>query len=217
MKSDSQLQRDVIAELEWDPSLDHEAIGVSVAAGVVALNGYVKSYAEKLAAERAVQRVAGVRGIAEELKVRVASDPKTADHEIAKRILDIFSWNVLIPEERIQVKVENGWVTLSGSVTWNYQREEARKAAGVITGVKGISNNVAVSHQPTTADVRHRIEAAFDRQAELDAGAVTIAIEDNTVKLGGMVKSWRERQIAEDAAWAAPGVTRVEDHIGLAL
>lgn len=217
MKSDSQLQQDVMAELEWEPSVDHADIGVSVVDGVVTLNGYVKSYAEKVAAERAARRVSGVRALAEELKIRFASDPKTADHEIAKRILDSLSWNVMIPKDKIQVKVENGWVTLSGSVNWNYQRQEAKRAVSPISGVKGISNNITVSQQPTTADIRHRIETAFERQADLDAAGVTIAIDGNKVELGGKVRSWHERRVAEDAAWAAPGVTQVEDHIGLAF
>lgn len=217
MKSDSQLQQDVMEELEWEPSVDHADIGVSVTDGVVALNGYVKTYAEKVAAERAARRVAGVHAIAEELKVRFASDPKTADHEIASRILDVLSWNVLVPHERIQVKVENGWVTLSGNVSWNYQRDEARKAVSAISGIKGISNNIAVEHRPAVGDVRHRIEAAFRRQADLDAAGVTIAVDGNKVKLAGKVHSWHERKVAERAAWAAPGVTQVEDRIGLAF
>lgn len=217
MRSDSELQHDVMSELEWAPSIDPADIGVAVTDGVVVLNGYVKSYAEKIAAESAALRVAGVRAVADELKVRFASDPKTADHEIARRILDVFSWDELIPSDSIQVKVESGWVSLSGSVAWNYQREEAQKAAGRITGVKGISNNITISHLPTATDVRQRIKAAFARQADLDASSVTIDLDGNKIKLGGTVRSWHERRVAEDAAWAAPGVTQVEDHIGLAF
>lgn len=216
MKSDSELQQDVMSELEWDPRVDHADIGISVSDGVVTLNGYVRSYAEKQAAERAAQRVSGVKAIAEEIKVRNDFDATTADHEIAKRILDIFAWNVLIPQDKLGVKVEKGWVTLTGAVDWHFQAEEAKKAAGKISGVLGIMNRIEVRHRPTTGDIRKRIEAAFERQADLDAAGVTIALDGTKVKLSGKVKAWHERQVAERAAWAAPGVTLVEDHIVVA-
>lgn len=216
MKSDSQLQHDVMSELEWEPSVDHEDIGVSVTDGVVTLNGFVKNYAEKQGAERAARRVSRVKAIAQEIKVRFASAPKTADHEIARRILDVFTWSVLVPDDMIAVKVENGWVTLTGTVDWHFQTQEAEKVAGRINGVLGIINRLAVRHRPTASDIRKRIEDAFDRQADLDAAGVTIALDGNKVKLGGRVKAWHERQVAERAAWAAPGVTHVEDHIVVA-
>lgn len=216
-KTDSQLQHDVIAELEWEPSVDHAVIGVAVNDGVVTLSGFVKSYPEKMAAEKATRRVAGVKAIAEEIKVRFASDPKTADHEIAKRILDMFAWNVSIPEQQIKVKVEHGWVTLTGTVDWFYQSNEARKAAGRVTGVIGVSNLLEVKKLPAAFDIKDRITAAFKRQADLDAGSVTVVTDGGTVKLGGRVKAWNERGIAERAAWAAPGVTRVEDNIVVAF
>lgn len=216
MKSDSQLQRDVLDELEWEPSVDHADIGVAVVDGVVALNGYVKSYAEKLAAERAARRVGGVRAIAEELKVRLASDPKTADHEIAQRILTMFQWDVSVPDQRIQVKVEHGWVTLSGDVDWHYQSEEARRAASRIHGVIGVSNHLAVIQHVTTVDVRKRIRDALERQADFDAATVTIALDGGKVTLGGQVRTPYERRAAEQAAWSAPGVTQVDDRIAIA-
>lgn len=215
MKSDSQLQHDVMAELEWDPIVDHADVGVSVVDGVVALNGFVKSYAEKQAAERAVRRVSGVKALAEEIKIRYADQRKNPDHEIAKRILDVFEWSSLIPDERIGVKVENGWVTLSGSVNWHYQAEEAKKAAGKISGVVGIMNHIEVDRRPAASDVRNRIEDAFERQADLDAARITIALDGHKVTLGGRVNAWHERQVAERAAWGAPGVTQVEDHIAM--
>lgn len=216
-KTDSQLQHDVIAELEWEPSVDHADIGVAVNDGVVILSGFVKSYPEKMAAEKATRRVAGVKAIAEEIKVRFASDPKTADHEIAKRILDMFAWNVSIPDQQIKVKVEHGWVTLTGTVDWFYQSNEARKAAGRITGVIGVSNLLEVKKLPAAFDIKDRIMAAFRRQANLDAGSVTVVTDGGTVKLGGRVRAWNERGIAERAAWAAPGVTKVEDNIVVAF
>lgn len=216
MKTDSQLQHDVMAELEYEPSVDHADIGVAVNDGVVTLSGYVKSYPEKLAAEKAVRRVAGVKAIAEEIKVRFAADPKTADHEIAKRIVDMLAWNVSVPDDKIKVKVEHGWVTLTGAVDWFYQSEEARKVAGRIGGVTGVSNLIEVRKIPTTRDVKDRIISAFKRQADLDAASVTVTADGGKITLGGKVKAWHERQIAERAAWAAPGVTKVEDNIVIA-
>lgn len=213
MKTDSQLQRDVMDELEWDPSIDHADIGVAVVDGVVSLNGYVRSYAEKMAAERAARRVSGVKAIAEELHVRYASDAKTADHEIAKRILDMFRWNVIVPDEKLQVKVEHGWVTLSGETEWHYQSDEAVKIAAKVSGVTGVSNAIAIRNGPQASDVRKRIEDAFRRQANLDAATVTVTTAGGKVTLGGRVNGWFERRAAEQAAWAAPGVTQVEDHI----
>ncbi len=213
MKSDSQLQHDVLDELEWEPSIDQADIGVAVTDGVVTLSGFVKCYPQKMAAEKATRRVAGVKALAEEIKVRFASDPKTADHEIAKRILDMFSWNVSIPDDKIAVKVEHGWVTLSGTVDWYYQSDEARKVAGKVNGVVGVSNLIELHKLPTSGDVKDRIVAAFKRNADLDAASVTVFTDGGKVTLGGKVRAWNERQIAESAAWAAPGVTRVEDNI----
>ena len=157
-----------------------------------------------------------MRAIAEEIKVRLGSDPKTADDEIARRILDFFAWNVSIPDNAIKVKVEHGWVTLSGTVNWYYQSQEARMAAGRISGVTGVTNLIEVKTLPVPTDVKERIMAAFKRQANLDAASVTVATDGGKVKLGGRVRVWSERGIAERAAWAAPGVTRVEDNIVVA-
>lgn len=215
-KSDSQLQRDVLDELKWDPRVDHTQIGVTAKGGVVTLTGFVPAYAEKLAAEKAACRVVGVSALAEELEVRFASDPKTSDAEIAQRILDIFAWDVTIPDRTLSVKVEHGWVTLTGVVDWHYQREAARKAAGKIGGVKGISNLVEVKLHPSPEEVRERILAAFKRSSEVDANSINVTIEGNTVRLGGKVHAWSERQVAERAAWSAPGVANVVDNIILA-
>lgn len=215
-KTDGELQRDVMDELEWEPSVDHADIGVAVTDGVVTLSGFVKSYPEKIAAEKAARRVVGVRAIAEEIKVRFASEPKTSDTDIAKRILDTMAWSVSIPTDKVKVKVEHGWVTLSGTVDWDYQRKEAQRAAGRVTGVIGVSNLVDVRQHPTPSDVKDRIVSAFKRQADLDAASVTVMTDGGTVKLSGKVKAWAERGVAERAAWSAPGVTRVEDNITVA-
>lgn len=154
-RTDGQVQHDVIAELDWEPSVDHADIGVAVNDGVVTLSGYVKSYPEKMAAEKAARRVAGITAIAEEIKVRFASDPKTADHEIAKRIIDMFSWNVSIPHDKIKVKVEHGWVTLTGIVDWFYQSNEARKVAGKVSGcsASAICSRYAICRPAATSRI----------------------------------------------------------------
>lgn len=213
MKTDSELQRDVLDELKWDPKVDHSQIGVTATKGVVTLSGFVPTYAEKVAAEKAARRVEGVKAIAEEIEVRFASDPKTSDTEIAQRILDTFAWDVTIPHDKLSVKVERGWVTLTGRVDWHYQKDAAQKAAGKITGVKGISNLVEVQAQPSALDVKDRIMAAFKRSSVVDASTINVVVDGNTVKLGGRVHGWNERQVAEHAAWSAPGVSKVEDNI----
>jgi osmotically-inducible protein OsmY len=213
MKTDSQLQKDVMAELEWEPRVDHANIGVAANNGVITLSGYVASYASKLAAEEAARRVKGVRGLAEEIEVRFAGDAKTADPEIAKRIADMFDWSVTIPKGKINVKVEHGWVTLSGDVGYHFHRQAARDAASRIGGVKGVTNLIEVKKTPSPLDIRQRIMDAFQRSADLDASTITVVADGDTVKLSGKVHSGYERRIAERAAWAAPGVNRIEDNI----
>jgi osmotically-inducible protein OsmY len=213
MKTDSQLQKDVMAELEWEPRVDHANIGVAVQDGVVTLSGFVNSYASKLAAEQATRSVKGVRGLAEEIEVRFPSDAKTADPEIAKRIADMFDWSVNVPKDKISVKVEHGWVTLSGQVGYHYHRESARNLVSRINGVKGVSNLIEVKKAPSSFDVRERIVDALKRSADIDASTITVVTEGDTVKLGGKVHAGYERRVAERAAWAAPGVNRIEDNI----
>ncbi len=215
MRTDSQLQEDVMNELQWEPRVEHTNIGVAAKDGVITLSGFVGSYAEKIAAEKAARRVRGVRGLAEEIEIRLPSEAKTADPEIAKRIADMFDWSAQIPKGRIMVKVEKGWVTLSGLVDGHFQRKSAFDLASRISGVKGVSNLVEVRAVPSPYDVRERIIAAFKRNADLDAQTITVAAEGNTVKLGGKVHAWYEREIAERAAWAAPGVNRIEDNIAV--
>jgi osmotically-inducible protein OsmY len=215
MKTDSQLQQDVMDELQWEPRVDHANIGVAAKDGVITLSGFVSSYASKIAAEKAARRVKGVRGLAEEIEVRFASDPKTSDPEIAKRIADMFDWSVTIPKNKVQVKVEHGWVTLSGTVDYHFHRQSAKDLASRINGVKGVTNLVEVKTAPSPTDVKDRIVAAFKRNADLDASTITVVADGSTVRLGGKVHAWYERQIAERAAWAAPGVNRVEDNIAV--
>lgn len=213
MKTDSHLKRDVMDELGWDPSIDHARIGVTAKGGVVTLTGFVSNYSQKMAAEHAAERVQGVQGIVEELKVRFLFDPKTSDEEIARRMLDLFAWDVTIPNDKVMVKVEKGYVTLSGTLDWNYQKDAARKAAGRITGVLGVNNQIKIINAVAVGDVRERIMAAFKRSAMADASALGVTAHGSTVKLSGNVHGRHERQVAERTAWAAPGVFFVEDNI----
>lgn len=213
MRADSEIKRDVEAELLWEPSVDHAHIGVTVDDAVVTLDGHVRSFLEKIAAERAVRRVAGVRAIAEELAVRYPNDRKIADDQIAGRICDLFAWDALIPADRIQVKVEHGRVTLAGEVDWNFERDAARKAASRISGVMAVNNLVELRRVPTAKNVRDHIVAAFKRHADIDSKSITVVTDGGRVHLGGLVHAWRDREIAERAAWAAPGVSAIEDNI----
>jgi len=213
MKTDSQLQRDVMDELVWDPSIDHAHIGVAAKGGVVTLSGFVSNYAQKMTAEHAAERVQGVQGIAEELQVRFPFDPKTSDEEIARRVLDVFAWDVTIPKNKLTVKVEKGYVTLNGVLDWNYQKDAARKAAGKITGVSGVNNQIMLSDAAVAGDVRERIMAAFKRSATADASALRVTANGSTIELSGTVHGRHERQVAERTAWAAPGVFFVEDNL----
>jgi osmotically-inducible protein OsmY len=213
MKSDIQLQRDVMDELAWVPNVEHNNIGVAAKGGVITLTGFVANYAQKMAAEHAAAGVLGVQAIAEELKVHFPSDAKISDTDIAGRIVDLFSWNVSIPHDKVSVKVEHGWVTLGGTVEWNYQREAAHTAAGHTAGVLGIIDDISVRNSPSTTDVRERIMAAFKRSSDVDGSSIKVTADRGTVTLGGNVHGWHERGIAERAAWGAPGVQHVDDKI----
>lgn len=213
MKTDSQIQFDVMEELKWEPGVNHEKIGVSVTNGVVGLSGPVSSYAEKLLAEKTARRVKGVRALAEDLQVRYDWQPKTSDADIAKRVADIFEWDPLVPRDRINVTVEDGVVKLAGKVDWNYQRDLATEDTAKITGVVRIDNRIEVAPPVSIGDVRHRIEQAFERQADLEAEKIKVQAQGSKVTLTGNVSSWAKRNVAERAAWAAPGVTQIEDKL----
>jgi osmotically-inducible protein OsmY len=211
--SDKLLRQEIIDELDFDPAIQSAHIGVAVEDGVVTLTGHVSSYAEKIAAERAVQRVKGVKAIAEEIEIRYPNDKRTADDQIARRALDIISWDTAIPEDRITVKVQDGWVTLAGNVDWNFQKTDAERAVRRLSGVVGISNAISLRPRVAADDVKNRIEKALKRSAELDAHSIKVRAERGRVVLEGSVKAWHERDLAEKTAWAAPGVTSVEDRI----
>jgi osmotically-inducible protein OsmY len=213
---DKALRQNVVSELDFDPSIDAETIGVAVEGGVVTLTGHVGSYAEKIAAERAAQRVKGVRAIAQEIVVRYPEDKKTADDQIAERAVSIMSWDARIPAENVMVKVQQGWVTLSGEVNWHFQREAAESSVRRLSGVVGVTNEIRVTPSARPEDVRSRIIDALERNAELEADSINVLVHGDKVTLEGKVKAWYEREVAERAAWSVPGVAAVEDHLTLA-
>ena len=211
--SDLSLRKTILDELEWEPSIDPAHIGVAVDKGIVTLSGHVASYAEKLAAERAVKRVKGVSGIAEEISVRYPGAKQTADDQIAKRAHDLIGWQALVPAEKLQVKVEKGWLTLTGHVDWYYQKVEVERSVRKLSGVTGISNMIEIKPRVAVADVRQRIEEALKRNAEVEANKIRVNVEGGTVTLEGEVHDWNERQSIERTVWSAPGVLKVDDRI----
>jgi osmotically-inducible protein OsmY len=216
MKSDSGLKRDVENELKWEPSVNEAHIGVSVKDGIVTLSGHVPSYAEKYGAEKAAKRVYGVKAVADELDVKVPGSIKRTDEDIAQACVDALKANYSVPDEKIKVVVNNGWVTLEGEVEWQYQREAATNAVRYLTGMRGVSNDIKIKVRVTPKDVKDQIEAAFKRSAEIDARRVGVDVHDGRVVLHGSVSSWSEREQAQKAAWAAPGVTVVDNQIMVA-
>lgn len=212
---DKTLRDDVVEALDFDPSVTATNIGVAVKNGVVTLSGHVESYAEKTAAERSVQRVRCVRGIAEELAVRYPFDKQTADDQIAQRVLSIISWDAQIPNDAIKVKVEHGVVTLTGNVDWHFQKEAADKLVRKLSGVVALANLITIAPHANATNVKAKIMAAFKRDAELEGHAIRVHVQDDKVRLEGSVKAWRERQVAEQAAWSVAGVMAVEDRLTL--
>ena len=212
---DKQLQKSVSAALEWAPDVASAHIGVTAKDGVVTLTGHVARYAEKVAAERVVSRIKGVRAIAEEIEVRAPGQVTTDDEAIAAKAVNILSWDTMLPSGRIAVKVEHGWVSLTGEVDWQYQRAQAAQDMHRLNGVTGISNQIQLAKQLQPVDVKLRVEDALKRDSMLEAAGIRVAAENHTVTLSGHVRSWHEREVAERAAWSAPGVTNVVDRIAI--
>lgn len=213
MSSDIALRQHILDEFDWEPALDGAHIGVVVEDGVVTLTGYVRSYAERAIAEDVVGRIRGVKAVAQELQVRLAHNQQRDDDQIARRALKIIAWDTTVPADQVKVRVEKGWITLSGDVEWNFQKEGAEAAVRKLSGVMGVKNQIVVRPHADTVDVRHRIEEALRRNAKLDAEDIKVTVEGEKVTLEGNVSAWHERLIAEQAAWSAPGVSVVADHI----
>lgn len=214
--NDTALRQDVIDEIDFEPSVNAAHIGVAVDDGVVTLSGHVSSYAEKMAAEQAAKRVKGVRAIAQEIEVRYPNDLKTADDEIAKRALNILRWSAVVPKDAVQIRVQDGWVTLSGQLDWQFQRTAAESDVRKLSGVAGVFNNITIKAHVQTGDVKRKIEDALRRSSEVEAQGIHVSLlGDGKVALDGKVHDWQEWDAVSRAAWSAPGVTSVEDRLSI--
>ncbi|KAA0121480.1 BON domain-containing protein [Methylobacterium sp. P1-11] len=212
---DKLIRQNVIDELDFEPSVEGAHIGVAVDKGIVTLTGHVGTYAQRVAAEKAVRKVRGVRGVVEEIEVRFAGGTSPRDEGLAQRAVQMLDWSATVPRNAVQVQVQGGWVTLTGKVDWQYQKQEAYRSIRRLAGVVGIINRIEVSPKASVPEIRSKILAALKRNAELEADAITVTVKDAKVVLEGTVNAWYERRLAENAAWSAPGVRAVEDRLTL--
>jgi osmotically-inducible protein OsmY len=213
MKTDFQIKEDVLNELSWQPNIDETQIGVIVENGVVTLSGVVDNYAKKLAAEKAVKAVVGVKAVALDIEVKYGLEYKKTDKEIAKAVADALKWNSSVPEDDVKVKVENGWVYLSGEVQWSYQKNAAKIAVENILGVRGVSNTIKLKSDLEPVEIKKNIKKAFQRLADIDADNIILETHGHTVTLRGKVHSLKEKEDAETAAYNAPGVYDVKNEL----
>lgn len=214
MESDAIIRQLVAENLDSDPSVTADGIGVAVRDGVVTLSGHVPSYAEKLAAVRSARRIRGVKAVAQDLVVRLPQGKKRNDDEIATRAIAILDWS-LHGAKDITVTVDDGWVTLSGQVNWRYEKQDAEHAIRLLGGVTGVSNTIAIRPRVGAVEIRENIQRAFRRNAEIEGSAISVAVNGSTVTLSGKVKAWYEKRIATESAWTIAGVTEVRDNISI--
>ncbi len=213
MKTDIQIQKDVMDELKWQPFLKSSEIGVAVKNGIVTLSGMVDSYSKKLSAERAAKKVSGVKAVAEDIQVGISPSYRKTDAEIAEAVFNTIKWHSAVPEDRVKIKVEDGIVTLEGEVEWDYQRVNARTAIQNVSGVRSVTNLISIKPKLNPFELERKISDAFRRNATIDAEKVSVGIIGNKVILTGKVRSITESEDAEDVAWAAPGVYQVENKL----
>jgi osmotically-inducible protein OsmY len=213
MKSDIEIQKDVIEQLKWEPFLNAAQIGVSVKNGIVTLSGQVDTYSKKMLAEKAAKKVAGVKAIAEDIQVGISPSYKRSDTEIAEAVVNALKWHTMIPEDKIKVSVEEGNVKMEGDVEWEYQRSQAKTTVENLMGVRFVTNLIAVKPKITPYELQQKITASFQRSANIDAGKVTVDVTGSKVTLRGKVRSFAEREDAENAVWAAPGIVLVENKL----
>jgi osmotically-inducible protein OsmY len=211
--TDLELKRSVETELNWEPSIDAAEIGVAAKDGVVTLSGHVKSFWERWSAERTASRVSGVRAIVNEVDVHLPTSSERTDEEIATAAVHALDSSISVPSKRITIKVSKGWITLDGAVDWQFQKRAAESAVRHLIGVKGVINLVEIKPSASAGEVKASIDAALRRSAELDAGRIKVEADGDKVTLRGSVRSWAERDVAERAAWAAPGVRVVDNRI----
>jgi len=211
--NDKDIQQAVLRELEWEPMVKSTEIGVAVKDGIVTLSGYVDSYAKRYHAERAAKRVAGVKAVVNDLEVELPTSSERTDEAIAQAAVRALEGRITVPRDRIKVMVHEGWITLEGDVEWQYQKQAAEAAVRYLPGVRGVTNLITIKPRVSSTDIRAKIEEALRRSAEFDARRITVETEGSKVILNGTVRSWTERDEAERAAWRAPGVTQVENHI----
>ena len=216
MKTDIQLQQDVIAELKWEPSVNAAQIGVEVKDGIVTLAGHVSSYAEKLGAERAAQRVSGVKALAIEMDIKLAGSSMRNDADIANSAKNVLQWTTYLPKDAVKIMVENGWITLSGEVDLEYQKRAAVKGVRSLMGVMGVSDQIVIKPYVSLSAIKSDIEAALKRRATTDAKRISVDVRGADVTLTGTVHTWLERDLAKHAAWGTPGVRSVVDNMTIA-
>ncbi len=213
--NDTRLQHNVLAELEWDPSIDAAQLGVMARDGVVTLTGTVTRYADKMTAERVTKRVYSVRAVANDIEVKLAGGTERNDTDIATAAVTALKWDATVPDDRIKLSVRNGHLTLEGEVEWWYQKDAAEHAVRNLSGVRAVVNDIKVKARTKPGEIKDKIEAAFRRSAEIDARRVSVETHNGKVVLHGCVRSWAEREEAQQAATAAPGVTAVENLIAV--